>query len=116
LDASKEIKNDPHIESWSYDTHNESKHFLANAFLTHGNDIMAPTIVKPGSHPCLELADVHAYFLARSLEKRLSKQDVEIPLSDFGTFSYIIMQDDNSMECERGDEIPDKYLPFKPKI
>ncbi|WP_417317132.1 hypothetical protein [Emcibacter sp.] len=111
LDASRPIINDPHLEGWSYDTYNGSRCFLANAFLSHSNDINAPNFVAPGSHPCLELADVHAYFAARNLAKRTTKQRAEISLKEFGKFSYLIMLDNNSMDYLTGDDIPNKYIP-----
>lgn len=111
LDASKPVKQYPHIESWSYDSHLGSRNYLAYAFISHSNDIAAPTFVSPGSHPCLELADVHAYFAANSMFRKAKGQSPDITLKNFGKFCYITVNNDSRFEHLTGEDIPSSYYP-----
>jgi hypothetical protein len=111
LDATKDVKSYPHIEGWSRDSFLGSRHYLAHELLAHGNEIAPPEFLKPGSHPMLELADVHAYHFAGSLLRRVTGGAVEIPLSSFGKFLYITMIDHGRVEYISSDDVPDKYLP-----
>ncbi|MER8575159.1 hypothetical protein NKH19_24255 [Mesorhizobium sp. M1338] len=111
MDASKPVKNYPHIEGWSYDSFLGSKNFLAHAFLAHGQDIPAPSFLPPGSHPCLELADVHAFFAARDAFCRALGKAPELPLEKFGKFTYLAMIDGNRVEPAGQTGIADRYIP-----
>lgn len=113
FDASKPVKKYPHIESWSYDSHLASRNYLAYAFISHSNDITAPTFVSPGSHPCLELADVHAFFAANSMFRRARGETPEINLADFGKFRYITVNSESRFEHTISDDIPSSYYPSK---
>lgn len=111
LDASRPIKTAEHIEGWSTTSYLGSRHYLAHEFLSHGNDIAAPRFVQPGSDPMLELADVHAYFLARHLNQRRVQSDSEIALEEFGKFHYMCVLSDHAFESFVADSIPSKFIP-----
>jgi len=111
FDASKPVQSYPHIEGWSYDSHLGSQNYLAYAFISHGNDIAAPTFVSPGSHPCLELADLHAYFAANSMYRRAKGEMPEITLDQFGKFRYITVKSESRFEHIISDDIPSSYFP-----
>ena len=113
FDATKPVKSYPHIEAWSYDTYSGSRRYLAHAYLTHSNDIHAPSLVVPGSHPCLELADVHAYFAARSIFQRYSGKLPELSLTEFGRFCYIAVAGGERIEFRVGDDIPPQFHPTR---
>ncbi len=88
LEAVKEIKAFPHIEGWSQDSYLGSRHYLAHTLISHGTFVPAPTFVNPRSHPCLELADIHAFFVGRAAFKHFHGGDLEVALPEFGRFSY----------------------------
>lgn len=111
LDASNKIKAFPHIESWSFDTHNESQFYLGFELLSHGNSIAAPELVKPGSHPCLELADVHAFFAANWMFKTSKGEPGLMDINKFGEFKYFMIRDGNRCDYHSGTEIPRHYFP-----
>lgn len=113
FDACKPIKSYPHIEGWSFDTYSNSRCYIAHAYFTHSNDIAAPIFSQPGSHPCLELADVHAYFAARSMFERYQGSEPQLPLSKFGTFRYIAVKDGGRVEFNTGLDIPVSYHPIR---
>jgi hypothetical protein len=118
LDATKDVQKYPHIEGWSRDSFLGSRRYLSHEILAHGNDIEPPTFLKPGSHPILELADVHTFHFARNLLKRVTGEANEIPLSNFGKFIYYIAMI-NSCRVEfisSCDDVPDKYLPRDSKM
>lgn len=87
-----------------------SRNYLGHLFVTHSNDVPAPTTARPGSHALLELADVHAYFVARSVERQMRKLEVERPLEGFGLFSYLGMKSDQRIEFVRAHEIPKSHF------
>jgi len=111
LDATKPIKHYPHIERWSYESFRNSQYYLAHAFLTHANEIQPPKFVEPGSDPCLELADVHAYFAARTIEKRAKGHEAEIALPEFGKIRYMAIVNENRFEYHVGEDIPSTFYP-----
>jgi hypothetical protein len=115
LDATKGVQNYPHIEGWSRDTFLGSRHYLSHEILAHGNDIEPPKFLKPGSHPMLELADVHAFHFAGNLLKKVRGEANEIPLSNFGKFLYIAMINHGRVEFISSDDVSDKYIPRDPK-
>lgn len=93
------------VEGWADEAYLGSRRYLGYLFLTHSNDIPKPRFVAPGSNPMLELADIHAYFTARSLERRALKLSVDRPLSQFGEFDYLGMKG-TTLEWKRGSDIP----------
>lgn len=113
FDASKPVMKSTYIEGWSFNSYSNSRRYIAHAYLTHSNDISPPVFVKPGSHPCLELADVHAYFSARCIFERYRGDDPEFPLSKFGTFRYMTVQNGEKIMFKDGDDIPINYHPVK---
>lgn len=113
FDATKPVRRYPHIEAWSYDTYSGSRRYLAHAYLTHSNDVQAPSLVNPGSHPCLELADVHAYFAARSTFQRFSGEQPELSLTEFGRFCYLAIVGGERFEFEVGNDIPTRFHPIR---
>ncbi|WP_286873584.1 hypothetical protein [Spongiibacter sp.] len=113
FDACKPIKRYPHIEGWSFSTYSNSRRYLAHAYLTHSNDIAPPSFAEPGSHPCLELADIHAYFAARSMYERYQGKEPQLPLDRFGVFRYINVNHGERFEFYTGADIPRGYHPIK---
>lgn len=111
LDAGKEIKHFPHIESWSFDTHQEAQYYLAYEMLSHGNAIDPPKLVTPGSHPCLELADIHAYFAANWMYKLSIGEEPEMDINKFGLVRYLMVQDGNRYKVNKATSIPRDYFP-----
>jgi len=111
LDASKKIQSFPHIESWSFDTHHDSQFYLGYELLTHGNSIEPPELVHPGSHPCLELADVHAFFAANWMFKTSRGERPLMDINKFGRFQYRMLRDGNRCDHHSGTEIPRRFFP-----
>ncbi|MCA6109785.1 hypothetical protein [Bradyrhizobium cenepequi] len=111
LEAVKEVRHFPHIEGWSRDSFLGSRHYLAHELLCHGNHVPAPEFLAPRSHPLLELADIHAYHLARSLMLQSSGRSPEVPMSMFGEFCYLAMINANRFDLVVEDDVPPKYIP-----
>ncbi|MGQ0686243.1 hypothetical protein [Bradyrhizobium sp.] len=112
LDATKPVRNLPHIEGWSRDTFLGSRHYLAYEYLSHGNNIAAPEFLKPGSHSLSELVDIHAFHLARSLLKRHNKEQPEVPMNKFGPCTYIAMVRGDYIDVQQADEVPARFIPL----
>jgi hypothetical protein len=111
LDATKPVRNLPHIEGWSRDTYLGSRHYLAHKYLSHGNNIAPPEFLQPGSHSMSELVDIHAFHLARSLLKRHNKERPEVPMSRFGPSTYIAMIRGDHIEVQKTDEVLARFIP-----
>jgi hypothetical protein len=111
FDASKPVKKYPHIEGWSYNSYSASRRYLAHVYLTHSNDIRPPEFAEPGSHPCLELADIHTYFAARSIYEKNQGKVPSFPLTNFGVFRYITVKHGGRFEFHTGSDIPNGYYP-----
>lgn len=113
FDAVKKVKSYPHIENWAFESFENSKNYLAHIFLTHNNLIAMPTFVKPASKPCLELADIHAYAAANTIYRRYFGKEPEIPIKEFGKFSYLSIKSSSYMAYHIGNNIPDDFSPKK---
>lgn len=111
FDATKPVKKYPHIEGWSQNSYLGSQLYLAHAFLTHSNNIPHPKFVEPGSDPLLELADVHAFFSANDIWKRVKGERSEIHPERFGKVKYLVVTDGNHMEQVETCGLPDRFIP-----
>lgn len=111
LDATKPTSKIANKEAWASNPILGSRHYAAHEFLTHGNHIHEPSLVMPGSNPCLELADVHAYHLARELDRRSKRLPVELELSNFGKFYYMEMKTNHRVEFFIDSSIPTNKVP-----
>lgn len=96
-------------EGWAEEAYLGSRHYLGHLFLSHSNDIPPPRFVQPGSHPFLELADVHAYTVARTIERKLRKLSPEAGLERFGQFKYLNFRG-NRIDWEVTNSVPDKFV------
>ncbi|MBM7050352.1 MULTISPECIES: hypothetical protein [Rhizobium] len=111
FEAIREIKAFPHIEGWSQDSYLGSRHYLAHALLSHGTFVPAPIFVNPRSHPCLELADIHAFFAARTVFKRFRGSVPEIGLPQFGRFVYHALVSPDRAIRAGDDDIDSSLIP-----
>lgn len=63
--------------------------FVIYAYLSGSKEILEPVFVKPGSLPCLEIADFVAYVMARYCFKRFKNETVDLPLKKLGNINYL---------------------------
>lgn len=71
LDADKPVPRESEVvQEWARRLFFNSQYCLLYPFLAKGIEIPEPVFVKPGSHPCLELADFVSYLVARHYHDR----------------------------------------------
>lgn len=95
-------------EGWAERAFLGSQRYLGHLFISHSNLVPPPISVSPGSHPILELADVHAFFLARAMERRLRGMEPDRPITAFGKFTYLGFRGDR-LEVTKGDDVPESF-------
>jgi hypothetical protein len=110
LERTKPTLKSNHREAWSWEPFLGSKNYLAYAFLTRSNEISPPKFAEPGSHACLELADLHAYFAGQALHRHYMGAEPDIELKRFGRFQYMFGRGAEKFLCETTDHPPANWL------
>jgi hypothetical protein len=96
-------------EGWAEEAYLGSRHYLGHLFVSHSNDIPPPRFVRPGSHPLLELADVHAYSVARFIERKIRRLPLENDLERFGKFKYLSFRG-SSINWSVANSVPENFI------
>lgn len=95
-------------EGWANAAFYGSRHYLGHLFITHSNDVPPPKFVQPGSQPLLELADVHAFHVARTIWQRAHGQEPDRGIRQFGEFRYLSFRGDR-MLTHIGTDLPTSF-------
>lgn len=96
-------------EGWANAAFYGSRHYLGHLFITHSNDVLPPKFVRPGSQPLLELADVHAFHVARTIWQRAHGQEPDRGIQQFGEFRYLSFRGDR-MLTHVGTDLPTSFV------
>jgi hypothetical protein len=75
------------IHQWAKDAFQNAQRKLLYTYISRGIQIPEPLFIKPGSHPCSEIADHISYWIRKyHMEKERSKSFVDP--KEFGTVTY----------------------------
>ncbi len=89
FDADRPVDAEYVIQGWARECFGGLQSMLLYPFLAKGIAIPEPKFVKPGSHPCLELADFVSFVVARFLLRRLENKSIEFDPSRLGKVFYM---------------------------
>ncbi len=76
------------MQAWARHAFLGSERQLLYLYLCHGIPVPEPRFVKPGSHPCLELADFVSFVVARELFRYGLGLPTEYSTSRLGKVRY----------------------------
>ncbi|SFI72911.1 hypothetical protein SAMN05428978_103031 [Nitrosomonas sp. Nm34] len=79
-------------------------------YISRGIHVPIPNYVKPGSHPCLELADVFAFLVARSIHCKIERKQYEWNLSEMGNVCYTYFHEGGIARYITTTELPEQLL------
>lgn len=96
-------------EGWANAAFYGSRHYLGHLFITHSNEVHAPRFVQPGSQPLLELADIHAFHVARAMWQRSHGQEPDRGIPQFGQFRYLSFRGER-MLTHTGIDVPNSFI------
>lgn len=94
FDSEKIGQEDNIIHEWAEKAFIGFQHSLLYGYLSGGTYIETPKFVKPGSYPCLEIADFISYVIARYCFKRLLNKKVDLPPEKLGYINYLGFEKD----------------------
>lgn len=106
FDATRQVKSYPHVEGWAEESFLGSQYSLTYGFVSRGIPIDKPGFVQPGSHPCLEIADFVSYYVARYIERRLSKKNVDYDPGELGNINYLTFDVHGNLRDKRDSTYP----------
>lgn len=106
FDSDRASRADSIVHGWARDLFRNSQYCLLYAFLTKGIEVPEPEFVQPGSHPCLELADLVGYVAARYYHHRWRGSTVEWEPKRLGKVMYAGVDGNGDLIYHRGDEYP----------
>jgi hypothetical protein len=89
FDAEKPSDGGQRVHGWAERLFLDSQYCDLWAYLAHGIEIPRPRFVKPGSHPCLELADLVAWVVARHHLDSWRGNEPQIDAGSFGPVTYM---------------------------
>jgi hypothetical protein len=76
------------VEAWAQRVELGARYSLLFGFIAKGFHIESPKFVQPGSHACLEIADVVSYVVARYIRSRLLGVTPDLDPAHFGEVNY----------------------------
>lgn len=89
LDAEKNVHGETTvIQNWARRAFLGSERQLRYVYFCHGVPVPEPQFVRPGSHPCLELADFVSFVAARELFCYQKQRGSEYPTEQLGRVVY----------------------------
>jgi hypothetical protein len=89
FDSERSSKADRVHHEWASRLFVDSQHSGLYAFLAKGIEIPEPRFVRPGSHPCLELADFVSFVVARHHFDRWRGREPRYDLRRLGSVRYV---------------------------
>ena len=90
FDADRPVSGEYAIQSWATDSFGGLQRTLLYPFLAKGIPIPEPRFVRPGSHPCLELADFVSFVVARYLWQLHQGKEIEFQPARLGKVFYMV--------------------------
>ena len=90
FDADRPVTGEYAIQSWATDSFGGLQRTLLYPFLAKGIPIPEPRFVRPGSHPCLELADFVSFVVARYLWQLHQGKEIEFQPARLGKVFYMV--------------------------
>jgi hypothetical protein len=97
FDSEKDSEANNVIHSWAQDAFYGSRLNLLHAFLARGLEIPEPMFVRPGSRPCLEVADFVSYVVARYCFRKLKNQPIDLDPELLGPVYYLAFVPDGDV-------------------
>jgi hypothetical protein len=85
FDSEKPMKGPTAIHGWAKRMVLDSQHSVLYAYLAHGIEIPEPQFVRPASEPCLEMADLVAWVVARHHLDKWRGKESEFDPAGLGT-------------------------------
>ena len=89
FDSEKPGNGENIIHEWADKAFKGAQTSFLYAYISGGNQIPEPRFVTPASYPCLEIADVVSYVVARYCYKKMKKENIDIDLSKLGKMYYL---------------------------
>lgn len=111
FDADRPVDAEYAIQGWARECFGGLQLTLLYPFLAKGIAIPEPRFVKPGSHPCLELADFVSFVVARYLLRRQLGKPIEFDPSRLGKVFYMIQRSNGDLVQLRQASYPSSELP-----
>ncbi|MCA1738452.1 MAG: hypothetical protein LC740_06380 [Actinobacteria bacterium] len=97
FDSEKDSEANNVIYGWAQDAFYGSRLNLLHAFLARGLEIPEPMFVRPGSRPCLEVADFVSYVVARYCFRKLKNQPIDLDPELLGPVYYLAFVPDGDV-------------------